>query len=241
MSKVYEAIKRLERERDQRTRRDLLATRVVDGRPDDLPDPASEEYRRLRASLLLSGGGAELHTILVASARHGDGASRVAVGLASSLASDQGNRVLLIEANLRSPSLGRLIATNSAPGVSDYLVGRAGPDSLVQRVEDLNLSIVHAGAAPAKIDCEAMATLIGELSAQFDYTVVDVSPVNRYADASVLASRVDGVILVVEADRTPVVDAETAKRNLDKVGARVLGVVLNRRRSYVPELLQGLL
>jgi Mrp family chromosome partitioning ATPase len=64
--------------------------------------------------------------------------------------------------------------------------------------------------------------------------------VNRYADTSVLAAKVDGVILVVEADRTPVVEAESAKRNLDRAGARILGAVLNRQRSYLPAMLQGL-
>ena len=70
---------------------------------------------------------------------------------------------------------------------------------------------------------------------------LDLPPVNRYADAAILAPKVDGVILVVEADRTPVVDAESAKKSLDRVGARIFGVVLNRRRSYVPATLQALL
>ena len=73
------------------------------------------------------------------------------------------------------------------------------------------------------------------------FVIIDLPPVNRYADASILAPKVDGVILVVEADRTPVVDAESAKKSLDRVGARIFGVVLNRRRSYVPAAVQALL
>ena len=77
--------------------------------------------------------------------------------------------------------------------------------------------------------------------AGLDFVIIDLPPVNRYADAAILAPKVDGVILVVEADRTPVVDAESAKKSLDRVGARIFGVVLNRRRSYVPATLQALL
>jgi Mrp family chromosome partitioning ATPase len=82
---------------------------------------------------------------------------------------------------------------------------------------------------------------VTRLRAQFDFIVIDGPPVNRYADASVIATKVDGVILVVEADNTPVVEAEAAKRQLDKVGARILGVVLNRRRSYIPAFLESIL
>ena len=86
-----------------------------------------------------------------------------------------------------------------------------------------------------------MESLLARLRPQFDFIVIDGPPINSYADASILATKVDGVILVVEADRTPVSDAEMAKRQLDKVGARILGVVLNRRRSYIPAFLESIL
>jgi Mrp family chromosome partitioning ATPase len=91
------------------------------------------------------------------------------------------------------------------------------------------------------IDCEAVAGAVAQVMEQFDFVIIDLPPVNRYADAAILAPKVDGVILVVEADRTPVVDAESAKKSLDRVGARIFGVVLNRRRLYVPATLQALL
>ena len=110
------------------------------------------------------------------------------------------------------------------------------------RLEDVNLSVVAAGGgSPRPIDLEIVDALVNRLRPQFDFIVIDGPPVNRYADASVLATKVDGVILVVEADSTPVVEAEAAKRQLDKVGARILGVVLNRRRSYIPAFLESIL
>jgi Mrp family chromosome partitioning ATPase len=133
-----------------------------------------------------------------------------------------------------------MFALAPGPGLSDFLAGQATAEALVTRVDAVNLSVVQAGERLSLIDCEKIGGLLGTLGGQFDFTIVDVPPVNHYADASVLAPKVDGVILVVEADRTPVVDAEAAKRNLNRAGARILGVVLNRRRSYIPSALQAL-
>jgi Mrp family chromosome partitioning ATPase len=116
------------------------------------------------------------------------------------------------------------------------------PEALVTRLDAFNFSVIPCGAAPTRpLDLEIVDSLLTRLRPQFDFIVIDGPPVNRYADASVLATKVDGVILVVEADRTPVVEAEAAKRQLDKVGARILGVVLNRRRSYIPAFLESIL
>lgn len=89
------------------------------------------------------------------------------------------------------------------------------------------------------IDLEIIDALLARLHSQFDFIDIDAPPVNSYADTSVLATKVDDVILVVEADVTPLYEAETAKRQLDKVGARILGVVLNRRRSYIPAFIES--
>ena len=241
MSKIYDALKRAERERE--LARDKFPE-VGSPSPQEPLSPDGREqddYRRLRATLLFTPAYSNIHTILLTATRHGEGTTRVAMGLAKALAAEGGTRVLLVEANLRTPSFRERLPLNSGPGLSDFLAGQAGVDAVVTQMEDLNLSVVHAGSKVAVVDCEAIASGLARLSPAFDFVIVDAPPVNRYADVSVLAPKVDGVILVVEADHTPVVDAETAKRNLDRVGARIFGVVLNRRRSYVPAALQALL
>lgn len=252
MSKIYDALKRAEREREQAREREATREREFLREPDEVdeslpaldiePDVREEDdYRRLRASLLSTPSYSELHTILVTASRHGEGATRVAVGLARALASDAGTRVLLFEANLRTPSLARSFLSSNGKGLCDLFAGHARPDELVTVIPEWNVSIVPAGGSPAAVNCEALLDALAELKPKFDFVVVDAPPVNRYADVSVLAPRVDGVILVVEADETPVADAESAKRSLDRVGARIFGVVLNRRRSYVPPALRALL
>jgi len=178
----------------------------------------------------------------VTSPGHGEGVTTVALGLASALSRERDSRVLLVEVNLRSPSLRAVLPVKTDLGMVDLAAGRATPEALVSRVEGLHFSVIVAGLAePQPVNLEVVETLLSRLRPQYDFIVLDAPPVNRYADTSVLATKVDGVILVVEADRTAVAEAETAKRQLDKVGARILGVVLNRRRSYIPAFLESIL
>jgi capsular exopolysaccharide synthesis family protein len=246
VSKIYDALKRAEREReiardrDGRDSRDArenghaVETNGRNGHEDD-------DYRRLRASLLFAPAYSDVRTIAVTATRHGEGATRVAVGLARALAGEGDTRVLLVEANLRTPSFAQKLPVAKAPGLNDFLAGEASAPALIAPVREWNLSAISAGYRSAVIDCEAIASAVAEVMHQFDFVILDLPPVTRYADASILAPKVDGVILVVEADRTPVGDAETAKKSLDRVGARIFGVVLNRRRHYVPATLQALL
>lgn len=240
MSKIYDALKRAEQEREV-TRVPAFERRRPQERVSANDVGEQDEYQRLRASLLLAPVPSGAHTILVTAARHGEGATRIALGLANALSSERDNRVLLVEANLRSPSLADRIPINGAAGLGDVFAGRARPEDAVMQVGTTNLSVLHAGAKAAVVDCDALAAILTRLRPQFDFIVVDAPPVNGYAEVAVLAPRMDGVILVVEADRTPVLEAENAKRSLDRVGARLFGVVLNRQRAYVPGFIQAFL
>lgn len=243
MSKIYDALKRAEREReisrDRGTRENGHSVDTRAARNGSVQE--EDDYRRLRASLLFAPAYSDVRTIAITGTRHGEGATRVAVGLARALAGEGETRVLLVEANLRTPSFAQQLPIGRGPGLAEFLAGDATAASLVTPVPDWSISVISAGARPAVIDCEAVAGAVAQVMEQFDFVIIDLPPVNRYADAAILAPKVDGVILVVEADRTPVVDAESAKKSLDRVGARIFGVVLNRRRSYVPATLQALL
>jgi capsular exopolysaccharide synthesis family protein len=240
LSKIYEAVKKAA---EQRERTRARAVRPAAALSDSAQDGAAEEeYQKLRASVVSIPVPAGLHTILLISPRHGEGTTTVALGLATALARERDARVLLVEGNFRSPAFSSLLPLTSELGVLDFAAGRAAPEALATHLEQLNLSVIAAGAsARSDANVEIVEVLVGRLQSQFDFIVIDGPPVNSYADASVLATKVDGVILVVEADRTPVAEAEAAKRQLDRVGARILGVVLNRRRSYIPAFLESVL
>ena len=242
MSKIYEALKKAEQDRERTRVRPPLARPAVSVDGGDHASAIQEEYQKLRASLVSIAVPSGLHTILVTAPRHGEGATTVSVGLACALARERETRVLLVEGNLRTPGFGGTLPLATAAGLADFAAGRVAPEALVTRLEDLNVSVIAAGSVPGQpMNLEIIDTLLARLHAQYDFIVIDGPPVNSYADASILSTKVDGVILVVEADRTPVVEAESAKRQLEKVGARILGVVLNRRRSYIPAFLESIL
>jgi capsular exopolysaccharide synthesis family protein len=241
VSKIYEALKKAEQERERSRVRPAPRPPVVPG-PMEHGSAIQEDYQRLRASVLSMAVPSGLHTVLIAAPRHGEGATTVALGLATALSRERETRVLLLEANVRTPCLSVMLPLATTAGVTDFAAGRAAPEALVTRLEDLNISVIAAGNAPnPAVNVEVIDTLLTRLQTQFDFVIIDGPPVNSYADASVIATKVDGVILVVEADRTPVAEAEAAKRQLEKVGGRILGVVLNRRRSYIPAFLESIL
>ncbi len=242
MSKIYEALKKAEQDREQ-TRQYPVGKRVLGG---DAPtaggNATQEDYQKLRASVVSIAVPSGLHTVLVTAPRHGEGATTVAVGLATALAKERDSRVLLVEANVRTPALSTILPLSTRSGLVDFIAGRATPDALLTRLDALNLSVIAAGELHGEaVDLEMIDALLGRLRGQFDFIVVDGPPVNTYADASVLGTKVDGVILVVESDNTPLGEADAAKRQLTKVGARILGVVLNRHRSYIPAFLESIL
>lgn len=244
MSKIYEALKKAEQERSQ-SRLSRFRSPPTSSEPNGTQPIAEEEYQKLRANLLTALGPSSMRTILVTAPRHREGVTTVALGLATTLAKDRDARVLLVEANLRSPALDRALDADSGAGLIDYLQGRQPVETVVSRVESSNFSLVSAGrisnGAAQSIDFELLGEMFARLRPEYDFVVIDSPPVNQYADASVLASKVDGVILVIEADRTPVAEAESAKRQLERVGARILGVVLNRKRTYIPAFIESLL
>jgi capsular exopolysaccharide synthesis family protein len=240
VSKIYEALKKAEHERERSRLRPTPRPVGIGGT--EQGSAAQEDYQRLRASVVSMAVPSGLHTVLISAPRHGEGTTTVAVGLATALAKERETRVLLVEANVRTPCLSAVLPLSTTAGLSDFAAGRAAPEALVTRLEDVNLSVIAAGNTPnPAMNLEVIDSLLTRLQSQFDFVILDGPPVNSYADASIVATKVDGVILVVEADRTPVVEAEAAKRQLDKVGARILGVVLNRRRSYIPAFLESIL
>jgi non-specific protein-tyrosine kinase len=241
MSKIYEALKKAEQDRERTRSQPAAATPATLATRDDA-NSTEEEYQKLRASLVSIAVPSGLHTVLVTAPNHREGSTTVAVGLACALGRERESRVLLVEGNWRTPSFRRVLPLTGDSGLVDSASGRAAPEALATRLEDLNISVIPAGETLSQaIDLDVVDNLLARLRSQFDFIVVDGPPVNSYADASVLATKVDGVILVVEADQTPVVEAENAKRQLGKVGARILGVVLNRRRSYIPKIIESFL
>jgi len=193
-----------------------------------------EAFRNLRTGLIWSDGGEALRTLVVTSAAPGEGKTLTAANLAVTLAYD-GLRVLLVDCDIRRPRVHSLFQLPRAPGLMELLRASGDPDApqpqAIRETPVARLSVLTCGALPANaanlLSGTRMRVLLGELQEQFDIIVLDTPPVLATADASIVASLTDGVLLVVRAGTTDRNAARRAYQQLANVGARVVGTVLN--------------
>lgn len=218
-------------------RHDVPAGGIPPGHDPDA-DQAAEAYRRLRTNLLFTGIDRPVRSVVVTSAQVGEGKTRIAANLAGAVAAS-GNRVLLVDADMRRPCQHRVFHKPLAQGISDMLLlGDRAPTMALngQRETDFpNLSLVTAGTIPpnpSELLASAQATALFEfLTRQYDFVVIDTPPIGAATDALILAGNADATLLVTEVGRTNARQAEHAIGALRSVNARVLGLVLNKARK----------
>ncbi|GAC1644383.1 MAG: hypothetical protein NVS9B15_01410 [Acidobacteriaceae bacterium] len=192
-------------------------------------EEGADEFRRLRSKIYQYRDGQPLRSILVTSGMPGEGKSYIASNLAICLARHQDCRVLLIDGDLRKPSLHALLGAASAPGLSDYLTGAATTSQVIQNGSIPNVSFIAGGTVAANSAELAgnryMEQLIASVSGDFDWIIVDSAPVIAVPDAVPLARACDGVLLVARSANTPYDVAQRTLKEFDQ--ARVIGFVLN--------------
>lgn len=199
-----------------------------------LKDPRSaiaEAYISARTALLLSTPNSLPSPLLITSAQPSEGKSTTAAALASSLAAI-GRNVLLIDADLRNPSLHKIFGTQNASGFSNILAGISELEPEVQSTRLAHLKLLPGGPTPPNpaelLTSDRLSAVLGEAAAKFDVVILDGPPVMGLADAPLLATAASGTILVIEAGETGHQMALTALRRIESGGARVLGAVLTK-------------
>ncbi|HEX3701939.1 MAG TPA: CpsD/CapB family tyrosine-protein kinase [Vicinamibacterales bacterium] len=190
---------------------------------------AAEQYRQLRTRLAHTEGATSLRTILITSPQKGEGKSITAANLALTMAQELQRRVVIVEADLRKPSLQQLFGLPAGMGLAEYLAGACELQDAMKFLPAHNLTVIPAGEAPGNpaelLGSTAMRRLLDQLRTRFDRVILDTPPVLPLADVAVLAPIVDGTLLVVRAGVTPKPAIENALRAFDS--SRLLGVVLN--------------
>ena len=213
---------------------------------------ALEQFRSLRSHIYQARNETPLKTILISSGMPSEGKSFVAANLAVSLARNSNNRILLIDGDLRRPSLNHMLGTPNEIGLSDFLTGSAELHAVMQRskasdaegsndIQELaNVTFIPTGSlhenASELINNQRIKDLVARASNSFDWILIDSPPALVFADAVDLARAADAVLLVVRGAQTSYDVAQRAKSSF--VNSRILGVVLNdiknppRRESY---------
>lgn len=193
--------------------------------------PVSEAFRALRTNLEFSSLDQPLRTILVTSSDASEGKSTVASNLAVILS--QGKRkVLLLDCDLRRPSIHKQFGISNRLGLSDLIRSQLDLPSVIQTTaSSSNLSIITSGSLPPNpaefLASERFNSILQNLSSQFDMVVMDTPPM-VVADVQILSSRVDGILFVIQPGVSHTGVVRTAMEDLSRINARVLGVVLNR-------------
>ena len=194
--------------------------------------PMAESFRSLRTSVLLSTAPRPPQTLLVTSAQMGEGKTSTATNLAMSFAQRQGP-VLIIDADMRRPSVAKTLGVGNEKGLSSFLTGAHSLDDVLIQYERIpNLWILPAGPRPPDpaelISSHMMDATLKDLLKRFTQIVIDSPPLLLVTDAVILSAMVDGVILVVSSGTTARGALSRAHRILENAGSRVLGMVLNK-------------
>ena len=190
----------------------------------------NESYREIRTYLTIND---EMKTILVTSAEMNEGKTTTICNLAKCFGEFDDIKVILIDCDFKKRGVSRKLGISNPFGVSDIVFGNKKLDECIQKVEDID--VLPSGGVPNNtsmlLNSKAMKNLVSELREKYDYVFIDSPPICRLNDACIIAQYVDGTVLV---NASKEIDPKVAKLTLEKlkkVGANIIGVVLNKFRS----------
>ncbi|MBK8974490.1 MAG: CpsD/CapB family tyrosine-protein kinase [Planctomycetes bacterium] len=205
-------------------------------------DPTSfraEQIRALRNQLVAMNPDGSAKTLVVTSAIKGEGKSITTINLALAFAELERHSVLLVDADLRGPSVEDYLNLNPRPGLSDVLLDRVRLSDAIRHAGVRNLDVLGAGTrltSPSEIlTTTRFQDLFARLKEDYRYVIIDTPPVLSATDASVIAARADGTLLTVRLEHSPKALTKQAIRNLQDLGANVLGVFVTEVRGTDPD------
>lgn len=196
--------------------------------------PISEQFRNIRTNLDFSNMNLAHQTIMITSADPATGKSTIAANLAV-VCANNGKKTLLIDADLRKPSQSHYFPSANGSGLTDELIGRIPWTDSVITTDIDNLFVLSAGTIPPSpaelLASPAFKALLKTLSENFDQIIIDTPPVLAVTDAQIIATLVDGTLLVVRSKYTKVENAKKTMSKLQTNHANIIGCILNQVKS----------
>ncbi len=198
--------------------------------------PTREAYKTLRTNVLFTLPGSGSKCIGVVSGNRGEGKSTIAINLGISFAQTN-KRVIVVDCDMRLPTVASKIGINSKPGLSNYLAGgETVQENLIQHLEEYDLDVLVAGDIPpdptSLLGSVQMENLIGLLREYYDIIILDFPPVTVVADSVILSNIVDGYLVVVRHNASEYQKLKEAFRQLEFSDAKVLGIVYNGKGAH---------
>ncbi|MFA5014786.1 MAG: CpsD/CapB family tyrosine-protein kinase [Actinomycetota bacterium] len=255
MGKITEALKKAAQERisrieklDQKdeVRYEFIAKKTVDSKIDariiafyEPKSPVTEQYRTLRTNIQALSVAKPLKALTVTSSIHGEGKTITTINLAISMAHDLSKKsILLVDADLRRSRVSKYLGFQSEIGLTDIISNGANIDNALINVGIDNLTILPAGKVPHNpaelLGSLKMKNLIALLRSKYDYIIFDTPPVIPVTDASLIAPQTDGVIMVIQAERTQKGVIKHSEGLLKQAHAKLLGYILTNIQYHIP-------
>jgi capsular exopolysaccharide synthesis family protein len=202
----------------------------------DPRSPSAEAFRTLRTNLMFSQAVDAMRTLVVTSASPGEGKTITASNLAVAFA-QQGMRILLVDCDLRRGRLNRVFGVPREPGMSDLVLGYENEEKVTRETPVAGLYVIPSGKLPPNpaemLGGQHARDMLAKLTEGYDLVILDTPPLLAASDAAILATLSDGVIMVLRAGSTESAAAQQAMQQLNAIGARVVGAVLNDPESEV--------
>ncbi len=203
-----------------------------------LPVGLAEDYIHLSNNILALHAGNGIKNIAVSSSAHGEGVTTVAANLAIALARKETSNILLIDGNLRKPSVPQFFGVDRGEGLAECISGDRDLAAMLRKTALPNLQLLTSGNSekePSQFFTHArFQTFLNELGSRFDLILFDTPPISLYPETVLLSAMVDGVLLVIQAERLIYEVIRKAKDKVLSHGGTLVGTVLNRRRYYIP-------
>lgn len=200
--------------------------------------PRAESFRQIRTNLQFANVSSTSKSILVTSSLPGEGKSTTATNIAIAM-SQAGQRVALVDADLRRPSVAEYLGLEGNAGLTTVLIGQSSAEDLLQPWGEHELYVLAAGQIPPNpselLGSDSMLQLVRQLEESFDAVIIDAPPLIPVTDASVLAQAVGGVVVVAGATKIKTQDLEKSIASLQLVAANILGIVLNMLPTKGPD------
>ena len=193
----------------------------------------SKEYQGLKHHLISSAVDKEIKTILFSSCAKGDGNSTVLSNFATTLAS-RGDNVLLVDTNFRDPCLHDLFKIDKKDGLTELLLEEKSLNDVIKQTKIENLSVITSGVAHTTLESQSLGSFIEQVKPLYDWILFDCPPIHACNDPKIIADKMDGVIMVTQAESTRWEVAQSAKKMIENTKIKVQGVVLNRRKWHIP-------
>jgi len=200
------------------------------------------EFYSIKGRLAGASKNREIKSILVTSCYAGEGKTTAAVSMAMALSDEEKSKVLLVDGNFRAPKLHELFGVSSSPGFSDIFTAQNASLTLKETAKD-SLVVVSNGA-PVSNPLEILSSpVFGKqlraLAESVDNIIVDGTSILEFSDIPAIAEYFDGIVLVVECEKTRLEVVREGMGRIESAGGHLLGVVLNKRNYYIPKAIYG--